>query len=177
MLNTLSSYFTGDIIAALVIGFIGAILAFFVLPKFKQLLKKYVSKDELESAANIIEKIQAVKEKFDLDPNREDPIEKTLRFADLAVSAASQELDDDKSSGKDKKNYAMDLAKSMLLTYKEHQAKNGEKVNITETEEKIMSGLIETAVGYQKKQALLAATSKPTQKKLPKKSAKTSPKK
>ncbi len=147
----MSSLFSGQIFGALVVGFIGALVSFFLFPVIKRTLRKYVSNEQLDVADSIIDKLTKFKSNFDMDPNREDPIEKMLRYADLAVTAAQQQLSPD--AKEDKKALAMTLAEGMLVKYKTYIGESDSAMS--ETEKTIMSGLIETAIGFQKKTSRL----------------------
>mgnify|MGYP001308338240 CR=1 FL=1 len=126
-------------------GFLAALMFYFIIPA---LIKKYAHKfdpDSLKRADEYIDELILMKKRFDFDKKNEDIIEKILKYADYAVTAARQELDGE--DGPLKKAYAIELARTMLAGYKDS---NGKDKKLTHEEEVIIKGMIETAIDTKK---------------------------
>ena len=126
-------------------GFVASLIFYFIIPA---LIKKYAKNfdpDTLKEADNYIDELILLKKRFDFDAKNEDIIEKILKYADYAVTAARQELDGDDS--KKKKEYAIELATTM---YQEYKTSRGKDKKISHEENVIIKGMIETAIDTKK---------------------------
>ncbi len=124
-----------------VAGFLASVLFYMVIPA---IIKKYANKfepDTLKKIDEYIDEMRDIKKHFDFDKKNEDIVEKILKYADYAITAARQELDGE--DNKKKKEYAIDLAKTMVARYK---ISRGEDKELSHEETVIINGMIETAI-------------------------------
>jgi len=126
-------------------GFLASLIFYFIIPA---LIKKYAKNfdpNTLKKADDYIDELILLKKRFDFDTKNEDIVEKILKYADYAVTAARQELDGE--DGKKKKEYAIELATTM---YQEYKLAKGKDKKLSHEENVIIKGMIETAIDSKK---------------------------
>ena len=126
-------------------GFLASLLFYFIIPALIKKYAKYFDPNTLKQADSYIDELILLKKRFDFDTKNEDIVEKILKYADYAVTAARQELDGD--DGRKKKEYAIELARTM---YQEYKTSRGKDKKLSHEEEVIIKGMIETAIDTKK---------------------------
>jgi len=139
----------GSGVVSLLVGLFVFVLLPIVLPK----LGKFANPQTLGAVEMGIEKLQMIKSAVDTDPNKEDLVEKILKYSEFAVHAAGQVSECGNDAAK-KKEYAKKMVNDLLLAHKKQTSADA---NISALETNIIDGLIETVVAVQKKQASVKA--------------------